>query len=248
MQNAHLPRRTRRDLLKLGVLAAAARFCAPALAQDAAGRVVVIGGGFAGATCARALKRLDPRLAVTLVEPAAQYTACPFSNLVLVGLRDLREQQFGYDRLRAAGIELAAQSATAVDPQSRAVTLADSTRLPYDRLIVASGIDISWKALPGYDEAAAERMPHAWKAGLQTMLLRNQLDAMKDGGLVVMSAPANPFRCPPGPYERASLIAWYLKARKPKSKLIILDAKDAFSKQRLFQNAWAALYPGILEW
>ena len=177
-----------------------------------------------------------------------RYTACPFSNLVIAGLRDLRDQQFGYDRLRAAGVELAAQSATAVDPQSRTVTLADGTRLPYDRLIVAPGIDISWDALPGYGEAAAERMPHAWKAGPQTMLLRRQLEAMKDGGLVVMSAPANPFRCPPGPYERASLIAWYLKTKKPRSKLIVLDAKDAFSKQKLFEKAWAELYPGLLEW
>src|SRR4051812_1420257 len=134
MQSIHLPRRTRRELLTLGALAAASRFCAPALAQNAAPRVVVIGGGFAGATWARTLKHLDPRLAVTLVEPNANYTACPFSNLVIAGLRDLRDQQFGYAKLRADGVELAAQSATAIDPQSRAVTLADGAKLPYDRL------------------------------------------------------------------------------------------------------------------
>ena len=114
--------------------------------------------------------------------------------------------------------------------------------------MLAPGIDIRWGALPGYDEAAAAHMPHAWRAGEQTLLLRRQLEAMPDGGLVVISAPANPFRCPPGPYERASLIAHYLKAKKPRSKLIVLDAKDAFSKQRLFQAAWAELYPGLLEW
>ena len=128
------------------------------------------------------------------------------------------------------------------------MTLDQRQRLPYDRLVLAPGIDIRWDALPGYTEAAAERMPHAWKAGEQTMLLRRQLEAMEDGGTVVISAPANPFRCPPGPYERASLIAYYLKTKKPKSKLIVLDAKDAFSKQRLFQNAWKELYPGLLEW
>src|SRR3954466_9994182 len=130
MQNARLRRRTRRDILRLGALAAASRFCAPALAQNNAGRIVVIGGGFAGATCARALKRLEPRLAVTLVEPNAEYTACPFSNLVIAGLRDLREQQFGYDKLRASGIELAALSVTAVDPRSRVVMLNGGTNLP----------------------------------------------------------------------------------------------------------------------
>ena len=128
------------------------------------------------------------------------------------------------------------------------VTLTNNARLPYDRLVLAPGIDIRWDALPGYTEAAAERMPHAWRAGEQTLLLRRQLEAMEDGGTVVISAPANPFRCPPGPYERASLIAYYLKTKKPKSKLIVLDAKDAFSKQGLFQNAWKELYPDLLEW
>ena len=128
------------------------------------------------------------------------------------------------------------------------MTLSNGARLNYDRLVLAPGIDLRWDGLPGYTEAAAERMPHAWKAGEQTLLLRRQLEAMEDGGLVVISAPANPYRCPPGPYERASLIAHYLKTKKPKSKLIILDAKDAFSKQRLFQNAWKELYPGMIEW
>src|SRR2546428_300091 len=155
---------------------------------------------------------------------------------------------FTYDRVAADGIAVARATATAVDAQARSVTLADGTRLPYDRLVLAPGIDIRWGALPGYDEAAAAEMPHAWRAGEQTVLLRRQLEAMDDGGLVVISAPANPFRCPPGPYERASLIAHYLKTKKPKSKLIVLDAKDAFSKQRLFQAAWAELYPGLLEW
>ena len=150
------------------------------------------------------------------------------------------------DSLRKGWI--AQTAATAVDGAARSVTLADGNTLSYDRLVMAPGIDINWAALPGYTEQAAEIMPHAWKAGAQTELLRRQLEAMDDGGVVVISAPDNPFRCPPGPYERASLIAHYLKAKKPKSKLIILDSKDTFSKQRLFQNAWAQLYPGLIEW
>ena len=178
----------------------------------------MIGGGFAGATCARTLKRLDSRLAVTLVEPSAVFIACPFSNEVIAGLRDLRDQEFTYDKFAGDGIELARMAATGIDPQARAVTLSEGTRLSYDRLVLAPGIDLRWDALPGYSEAAAERMPHAWKAGTQTDLLRRQLAAMEDGGLVVITAPANPYRCPPGPYERASLIAHYLKTRKPRSK------------------------------
>jgi NADPH-dependent 2,4-dienoyl-CoA reductase/sulfur reductase-like enzyme len=227
--------------------AAAALLPLPALAQGAAGRVVVIGGGFAGASCARALKALDARINVTLVEASRTFTACPFSNLVIAGMRELTAQQFGYDKVAAAGVTMAFATASAVDPQAKSVTLADGNRLAYDRLVLAPGIDIRWDGLPGYDEAAANVMPHAWKAGEQTTLLRRQLESMDDGGLVVISAPANPFRCPPGPYERASLIAYYLKTKKPKSKLIVLDAKDAFSKQRLFQNAWKELYPN-LEW
>ncbi len=123
------------------------------------------------------------------------------------------------------------------------MTLGNGSKLSYDRLVLAPGIDLRFDALPGYDEAAAERMPHAWKAGEQTLLLRRQLEAMDDGGVVAIVAPQNPYRCPPGPYERASLIAWYLKNKKPRSKILILDAKDAFSKQRLFQDAWKALYP-----
>jgi NADPH-dependent 2,4-dienoyl-CoA reductase/sulfur reductase-like enzyme len=242
-------RSTRREFLKWAALAACARLpLCPALAQGAAGRVVVIGGGFAGASCAGALKRLAPRLAVTLVEQSTSFTACPLSNAVIAGLRDLRDQEFTYDKLADRGVELARLMATGVDPQAREVTLTGGTRLAYDRLVVAPGIDIRWDALPGYDEAAAEKMPHAWKAGAQTTLLRRQLEAMEDGGLVVISAPANPYRCPPGPYERTSLIAHYLKTKKPRSKLILLDAKDAFSKQKLFQNAWQELYPGLIEW
>src|SRR4029077_1053376 len=143
---------------------------------------------------------------------------------------------------------VAIQAATAVDAAARTVRLAGGTTLSYDRLGLCAGVDLRFDALSGYDEAAAQKMPHAWKAGEQTLLLRRQLEAMDDGGLVVIAAPANPFRCPPGPYERASLIAHYLKTKKPRSKLIILDAKDTFSKQRLFQNAWKELYPGMLEW
>jgi NADPH-dependent 2,4-dienoyl-CoA reductase/sulfur reductase-like enzyme len=240
--------RSRREFLKTAAAgASAAVLPLPALAQGAAGRVVVVGGGFGGATCARFVKRIDPRISVTLVEANPTFIACPFSNLVITGLRELKAQEFGYDRLAADQVAVQISPATAVDAQARSVTLGNGTRLPYDRLVLSPGIDIRWDGLPGYTEAAAERMPHAWKAGEQTLLLRRQLDAMADGGTVVITAPANPFRCPPGPYERASLIAYYLKTRKPKSKLIILDAKDAFSKQRLFQNAWKALYPN-LEW
>ena len=239
---------TRRDVLALGTAGLATSLLArPALAQ-ATPRVVIIGGGFAGASAARALRQIAPNVAVTLVEANGTFTACPFSNLVIAGLRDLSAQEFGYSQVSAAGIEVVIAKALGIDAAGRRVTLDQDRTLRYDRLVLAPGIDIRWDALPGYGESAAEKMPHAWKAGAQTALLRRQLEAMEDGGTVIMSAPDNPFRCPPGPYERASLIAHYLKTRKPKSKLLVLDAKDAFSKQRLFQNAWKELYPNHLEW
>jgi sulfide dehydrogenase [flavocytochrome c] flavoprotein subunit len=238
----------RRDFIgSVAAGASAALVCAPAIAQGAA-HVIIIGGGFAGATCARQVKRFDPQIQVTLVETNLTFTACPFSNAVVGGFRELKAQQFTYEKIATDGVTLAPTRATAVEPRERKVSLADGQTLAYDRLVLAPGIDISWNALPGYGEAATEQMPHAWKAGEQTLLLRHQLQAMEDGGLVVISVPANPFRCPPGPYERASLIAHYLKTRKPRSKLIILDAKDVFSKQRLFQAAWKELYPDTLEW
>lgn len=236
---------TRRHFLKLG---AAAGFAPAVVSAQGRARVVVIGGGFGGATAARTLKALQPSLDVTLVEPNSVYTSCPFSNSVLANLREIDQQQFGYDGIKGAGVTVAGTSATAVDAEVKTVTLADGNRLAYDRLVMSPGIDFDWNAIQGYDEAASEKMPHAWKAGAQTVMLRRQLQAMEDGGLVVMSAPANPFRCPPGPYERVSLIAYWLKIWKPKSKLLLLDSKDAFSKQRLFQNGWAELYPGMIEW
>jgi sulfide dehydrogenase [flavocytochrome c] flavoprotein chain len=236
--------KSRRSFLK-GSLAAL--LPVPALAQGPP-RVIMVGGGFAGATCARELKRLMPEARVMLVETNPTFAACPFSNGVVTGLRELRAQQFNYEALGSLGIALVYLSARKIDPQARTVTLSDGTALPYDRLVLAPGVDFRWGSPAGYDEAASARMPHAWKAGEQTLLLRRQLEAMEDGGLVAISAPPNPMRCPTGVYERASLIAFYLKARKPRSKVIILDAKDSFPKQRLFQAAWQQLYPGLLEW
>ena len=239
---------TRRQFLTTAAVATASLALArPAIAQ-AKPRVVVIGGGFGGVSCARTLRALAPNLDVTLVEPNRIFTACPLSNEVIAGDRAIEAQQFGYDKVAASGVTMAMQSAMTIDAAARSVALADGATLAYDRLVLAPGIDLRFDALQGYDEAAAAQMPHAWKAGEQTLLLRRQLEAMEDGGLVVMSVPANPYRCPPGPYERASLIAHYLKTRKPRSKLIILDSKDAFSKQKLFQSAWQELYPGLIEW
>jgi sulfide dehydrogenase [flavocytochrome c] flavoprotein subunit len=228
--------------------AAAAVFPAPVIAQGIGPHIVIIGGGFAGATCARSLKKAVPRLGVTLVEPNAVYTASPMSNAVIAGLRDFKQQQFDYAAIQSDGVTLAFSAATAVDPHARSVSLADGVKLAYDRLVVAPGIDFRWDAIRGYNEAASSVIPHAWKGAEQIALLRQQIESMDDGGTVVISAPVNPARCPPAPYERASLIAYYLKSKKPRSKVIVLDAKDSFTMQRLFESAWKELYPGLIEW
>lgn len=238
---------TRRTAV-LGITAATATLARPSvLCAQSTSRVIVVGGGFGGAACARALKRAQGDLQVILIEPNAIFTSCPFSNEVIAGLRDIEAQQFGHDKLADEGVTVINQAVTTIEPQQRRVMTADGVALPFDRLVLSPGIDFHFEALPGYDEAASDKMPHAWKAGAQTLLLRRQLEAMDDGGTVAIAIPANPLRCPPAPYERASLIAHYLKTRKPRSKVLILDAKDNFSQQRLFEKAWKELYGDMIE-
>ena len=240
--------RTLRVTRRAVLAGAAVTLATPSIVRgQAAARVVVIGAGFGGATAAKYVKTWAPATQVTVIEPAERFVTCPFSNLVLGGLRDMASITHSYDAL-AKRVTLVRDSAVGIDADARAVKLQGGTTVPYDRLIVSPGIDFRWGAIAGYDEAASEKMPHAWKAGPQTVLLRRQLEAMPDGGTVIIVAPDNPFRCPPGPYERASMIAHYLKTTKPKSKLIILDAKDAFSKQPLFLDGWKRFYPSIVEW
>ena len=230
--------------------AALTGLAAPALGEAAKrARVVVVGGGFGGATTAKYLRLLDKDLQVTLVEPSVTFYTCPFSNLVLGGLRKMEDIGHNYGRLRNRhGVNVVHASATKVDAAKKTVTLATGATLPYDKLVLSPGIDFKWGAIAGYDEKASEALPHAWKAGPQTILLRRQLEAMRDGGVFVIAVPSDPFRCPPGPYERVSMIAHYLKTKKPKSKILILDAKEQFSKQGLFMGGWKELYGGMIEW
>lgn len=239
----------RRSLLKLGACAAGAALGGvPLRGRAAAKRVVVVGGGVGGATAAKYLRIFDPAVEITLIEPNTDYTCCFMSNEVLAGARTLESLRFGYGGLKKRGINVVQAAAMTIDAAARAVTGEGGRRFEFDRCIVSPGIDMMFGSIAGYSEAAAETMPHAWKAGPQTLLLRRQLEAMKDGGVVVIAAPAEPFRCPPGPYERAGQIAHYLKQHKPKSKILILDAKDTFAKQALFTAAWKALYGDMIEW
>jgi len=245
---------TRRNFIKTAVAAGAASALGPLLSGGAraAGKgkqVVVVGGGFGGATCARHIRRADSSIAVTLIETNKEFVTCPFSNTVLGGLHKMADITHNYDKLRTQhGVNVVHDTVTAIDAASNTVKLKSGKSLKYDRLVVSPGIDFKWDAIAGYSEKASQVMPHSWKAGPQTVLLRKQLETMKNGGVVVMASPPNPFRCPPGPYERAGMIAHYLKQHKPKSKILILDAKDKFSKQGLFLAGWEKLYPGMIEW
>lgn len=222
----------------------------PVLGGQTSARVIVVGGGYGGAIAARYLRRFDPRLKVTLIEQNRTYIACPLSNEVLSGERSLAANTFGYGGLEQEGIRLIHDRVTRIDPDpsQKFVTTRAGDRLRYDFLIVSPGVELLGNAIEGYDQEAMEIMPHAWKAGPQTRLLRAQLETMEDGGVAMIVAPKNPYRCPPGPYERASLIAHYFKHHKPRSKVVILDSKGAFAKQGLFQQAWDELYGDRIEW
>ena len=225
---------------------AATSFGRFAIAQGAA-KVVIIGGGAGGATVAHQLKLGEPKLDVTLVEPKKVYTSCFFSNLYLGGFRSFSSITHNYRGLRRLGVRVVHDFATDVDAGKKVVMLKGGKTLPYDRLVLSPGIDIKYNTIEGYSEAASLLMPHAWQAGAQTRLLRRKLETMRGGGVVVMAAPNNPFRCPPGPYERACMIGHFLKTRRPKSKLIIFDPKKSFSKQPVFMEAFDTYYKGIIE-
>jgi sulfide dehydrogenase [flavocytochrome c] flavoprotein subunit len=212
-------------------------------------KVVIIGGGYGGATCAKYIRKLAPGIEVTLVEQNKKFVTCPFSNTVIGGMKRIEDITHSYDKLKKRhGVNVVHDVATDIDAAKKTVKLKGGKSLSYDKLVVSPGIEFIWNKIKGYDQAASEIFPHAWKAGPQTLLLRRQLEGMKDGGTAIIVAPDNPYRCPPGPYERASLMANYFKKHKPKSKVIILDAKDKFSKQPLFVSGWEKLYPGMIEW
>jgi sulfide dehydrogenase [flavocytochrome c] flavoprotein chain len=237
----------RRDFIKLaGALSVAG--CATATPSKA--RVVVIGGGFGGATAAKYIRLWDPAIDVVLVERESRFISCPISNLVLAGYTDMPQISRGYDALRRHGVQVVHDDAVGIDSSKKTVRLARAGDLAYERLIVSPGIDFNFGEVQGYDAAMADgAVLHAWKAGPQTVALRRQLEQMRDGGVYILSIPLAPYRCPPGPYERASVIAGYFKQAKARSKVLVLDANpDITSKAGLFKRAWSDLYPGIIEY
>jgi sulfide dehydrogenase [flavocytochrome c] flavoprotein subunit len=242
----------RRRCLQLTALAAA---CGVAGWEPAAnarapakGRVVIVGGGFAGSACALHLRRLDASIEVSLIDPDEYYATCPMSNAVLVGLRDMASITVSRAAVRRAGVRVIRERVAGIDASRRSVRLEGGRSLPFERLVVAPGIRFLWNKLEGYDEAATQAMPHAWQAGAQTQRLALQLRAMNDGGVVAIGVPSGLLRCPPAPYERASLIAQYLSLHKPRSKVLIFDANNHFPRQAQFTDAWQARYPGMIEW
>jgi sulfide dehydrogenase [flavocytochrome c] flavoprotein chain len=243
-----ITRRSFNRMLGVGATGAVASLAAPAVIAAQGAKVVVIGGGFGGATAAKYLKRFDPKLDVTLVEPSTFYITCPFSNTVIGGMNNIRFITQSYDAMKAIGVKVVHDLALVVDAANKRVKLAQGGTLDFDRCIVSPGIDFRWGAVEGATEDIVNIIPHAWKAGPQTLLLRKQLEAMPDGGTFLISPPPNPFRCPPGPGERISLVANYFKTYKPKSKILVLDPKKKFSKQGLFKEGWAKLYPDMIEY
>jgi sulfide dehydrogenase [flavocytochrome c] flavoprotein chain len=237
----------RRDFLKLAGAVSLAG-CATASTPSKA-RVVIVGGGFGGATAAKYIRLWDPSIDVVLVERDAGFVSCPISNLVLAGYSTMQEISHGYDGLRRLGVQVVRDEVTAVDAAGKSVRLASGGSIAYERLIVSPGIDFMFDEVAGFQQAMqAGSALHAWKAGPQTVALRAQLEAMPDGGVYILSVPLAPYRCPPGPYERASMVAAYFKQAKPRSKVLVLDANpDVTSKAGLFKAAWKDLYPGILE-
>ena len=215
-------------------------------------KVVVVGGGYAGATAAKYLRLFsDNTVNVTLVEPNAAFVSCPISNLVINGSKTIADVTTPYDNLeKRHGVKLVRDTVTSIDVEKRVVKLAGGTELPYDRVIVSPGVDFMWESLPGMaSPAAKDKVLHAWKAGAQTVALRKQLEALPDGGVYALSIPLAPYRCPPGPYERACLVANYFKKAKPKSKVVIFDANDDItSKKGLFMKAWDEHYRGMIEY
>jgi sulfide dehydrogenase [flavocytochrome c] flavoprotein subunit len=239
---------TRRKFIKVaGGAAAVGTLGFPAIVGAASKKVVIVGGGTGGATAAKYIRMADSSVDVTLIEPNTEYYTCYMSNEVLSGHRTIESIKVTYDGLKGHGVNVVHDTVVDIDAAGKMVKTAGGQSIAYDRCIVAPGI--SFKSnIEGYDDAAMQAMPHAWKAGEQTVLLRKQLEAMPDGGVVAIAAPPNPFRCPPGPYERACQIAMYLQAKKPKSKVMILDAKDKFSKQGLFTQAFERYFKGTIEW
>ena len=244
----------RRNFLKAGVAlgAASSLYGCAGMGGKSAGHVVVVGGGFGGATAAKYLRMWsNGAIAVTLVERNPTFISCPMSNLVIGGLKQLDDITLSYEKLRSQwGVTVVQGDVSGVDATARSVTLADGSTLGYDRLVLSPGIDFQFDQIPALNNADAQvRILHAWKAGAQTVALRQQLEAMKDGGVYAIAIPKAPYRCPPGPYERACLVANYFKQSRPKSKVVILDANDDVqSKKGLFTKAWKELYPGIVEY